>query len=260
MDRQTEPSLELARRVLPAPLLRALQHIFAQRLSATVLVGGSALAGFYAGHRRSDDLDLFSQTPPAQRAAVLATRSLEQLGATLFDAYETEQYFHLSCALEQHRFTVDAVLDPGLFEGEVVGVELAGGVRVASLRTLLRTKAATLVSRCSEKDLYDLIWLLERCELDIGALMALGASVDGGVDAEAVLISLTSATLSEQACAFGVTEAQTPRVIFDEVTAFRRALEEDLIALLEGLPVPPLGKAVRRMRQLASGKKRRSPL
>ena len=252
MDRAAEPSLELARRVLPGPLLRALQHIFAQGLSATMLVGGSALAGFYAGHRRSDDLDLFSQTAPAQRAAVLATRSLAQLGGTLSDAYESEQYFHVSCVLEGHRFPVVAVLDPGLFE---VGSchELDAGLRVASLETLLRSKAATLVSRCGEKDIYDLIWILEQYEMDIATLLELGASVDGGVDAEAVLISLNSARLTEEACAFGVTEEQTPQRVFGEVMAFREALMGDVIALLEGLAVPPLGRAVRSMRQLASG-------
>ena len=67
-----QPDLSLARRVLPAPLLRALQHVFAQGLSGCMLVGGTALAGFYAGHRRSDDLDLFTETGEDQSAAVLA--------------------------------------------------------------------------------------------------------------------------------------------------------------------------------------------
>ena len=35
-----------------------------------MLVGGTALAGFYAGHRRSDDLDLFVGSPAAQAGIV----------------------------------------------------------------------------------------------------------------------------------------------------------------------------------------------
>ena len=46
-----------------------------------MLVGGTALAGYYAGHRRSDDLDLFVRDEAACRAAVLAVKSLVTLGA-----------------------------------------------------------------------------------------------------------------------------------------------------------------------------------
>lgn len=62
MELATLPRAELAARFLPAPLWRGLSHVFAQGLSDTMLVGGTALAGFYAGHRRSDDLDLFVGT------------------------------------------------------------------------------------------------------------------------------------------------------------------------------------------------------
>lgn len=221
-----------------------------------MLVGGSALAGFYLGHRSSDDLDLFSSSPPAHRATVLAVRSLERLGAELSGPYASEQYFHVDCALEGHRFTVDAVLDPALFRvGR--GHELEGGIRVASRDTLLRSKAATLVSRCSEKDLYDLIWILEDSELDIGELLSLGAELDTGVDAEAVLISVTGASLSEQACGFGFAPEQIPRRIFEEISRFRQVLINDLQALLEAQPVPPLGQAIRKLRRLVGQKRRK---
>ncbi|MEW6751646.1 MAG: nucleotidyl transferase AbiEii/AbiGii toxin family protein [Candidatus Latescibacterota bacterium] len=71
-----------AARALPAPLYRALTRVFAQGISGCVLVGGTALAGYYAEHRRSDDLDLFTRDEPPFRAAVLAARSVAALGAT----------------------------------------------------------------------------------------------------------------------------------------------------------------------------------
>ena len=64
--------------MLPFPLLQALRHVFAQGLNDCVLVGGTALAGFYAGHRRSDDLDLFTGSATAFTQAVLAVRVQRQ--------------------------------------------------------------------------------------------------------------------------------------------------------------------------------------
>lgn len=53
---------------------------------------------------------------------------------------------------------------------------------VAALRTLLAMKTAALLSRCAEKDLYDLLWLLGRYkELSLPEVIELGASVDAGV-------------------------------------------------------------------------------
>ncbi len=81
MGLEQKPQSRLAADVLPAPLHRALRHVFAQGLSGSMLVGGTALAGYYAGHRRSDDLDLFTKDDLSQAAAVLAVKSLRNTGA-----------------------------------------------------------------------------------------------------------------------------------------------------------------------------------
>ena len=75
-----EPDSALAARVLPAPLYRALGHVFAQGVADVMLVGGTALAGYYAGHRRSDDLDLFVRDTSAFQAVVHAAEALTTLG------------------------------------------------------------------------------------------------------------------------------------------------------------------------------------
>lgn len=59
------------------------------------------------------------------------------------------------------------------------------------------------LSRCGEKDLYDLIWLFGRFEeVETGDLISMGAEIDAGMDAEALLLSIASAPLSEEACDF----------------------------------------------------------
>ena len=67
---RTKPSLELAKKGLPAPLYQCLEYFFQQDIPSLILVGGTALSGFYAGHRRSDDLDLFTKNADSQKATV----------------------------------------------------------------------------------------------------------------------------------------------------------------------------------------------
>ncbi|MFH1810570.1 MAG: nucleotidyl transferase AbiEii/AbiGii toxin family protein [Pseudomonadota bacterium] len=238
--------------------MRALEHVFSKNPGEVMLVGGTALAGFYAGHRRSDDLDLFTRSEFDQRATLLAVRSLAEIGAELLDARQSAQYFHASARLDGHLFTIDVVLDPQLFEVGGFHV-LEGGLHVASLDTLLCTKAATLVSRCSEKDLFDLLWIMAHVELTLPQLIERGRRVDSGLDEEALLISLNGARLSEDACGFGVAAEDTPRRVLQQVSELRGELLSSLSADLHKRPSPPLGKTVQKIRTWSKPTGRRKP-
>jgi hypothetical protein len=240
------PNSGLAREILPAALHRALLHVFAQRIPRCMLVGGTALAGYYAGHRRSDDLDLFVQDEDAHRSVILAVGSLRGIGASLEEVVSSAQYFKALCQLDGHAFTADVVLDANLFTvGESHRVD--DGVVVASLETLLRQKAATLVSRCSEKDLYDLIWLFEaKPKLALSKLIELGAQIDAGLTTEACLTSLIGTRLSVSACGFSPT--RTASEVFEDVTKLKAALEEAFDRLARRQAVHPIGHLVRALR------------
>ena len=244
MAAPTLPRADLASQVLPAPLLRALHYVFEQGLGDTMLVGGTALSGYYAGHRRSDDLDLFCRTETDHQATRLAVKALEKLGASFGDEHHSRNFFHVDAMLDAHRFTIDVVLDSNLFA--IGGYHEVQGLRIATFETLLMTKAATLVSRCSEKDLYDLIWLLEHSEINLVELVEMGKKVDGGMDAEAVLISLSGSTLTEQACHFADVPSDH---VFAQISAFRQAIEKSLSEYLHAGRTPALGKLVRSLRR-----------
>ena len=78
-------------------------------------------------------------------------------------------------------------------------------VVVAGLSGLLAMKAATLVSRCSEKDLYDLIWLCHAFpDRELPDLVELARTVDGGVTGETLMYSIGSTSLEREACGFAV--------------------------------------------------------
>lgn len=112
-------------------------------------------------------------------------------------------------------------------------------------------KAATLVSRCSEKDLFDLAWLFARFEgLTIEDLVRLGNEIDGGVNAESVLSSVSGAILSKEACDFALDPKVTKADVYSEIVELKRNLVTGLLSHLESKPVPELGKLVRKLERL----------
>jgi len=241
-----KPESGLAAEVLPPPLYRALTHVFAQGIDGAMLVGGTALAGYYASHRRSDDLDLFTENTLAQKAAVLSVKSLGELGSALAGERSSARFYHATCALDGHDFTAQVVLDANLF-AVGTGIEADDGVMVATAETLLKMKAATLVSRASEKDLYDLAWFFEQeKQLDVPTLIALGKEVDGGMNGEALLISLVGTQMRESACGFSVT--QSPTEVLAVVTRVQEGLIEGVKRHLREQPAPPIAALIRKLR------------
>jgi hypothetical protein len=232
-------------------LLDALEHLYAGGNDAVMLVGGTALAGYYAGHRRSDALDLFVRSPVAFEALRRRVSTLEDVGAAVRPQHTTPGFHRSLVELRGHAFTIDIVLDANVFR--VGRSNVCDRVTVASLQTLLKCKTATLVSRCSEKDLYDLLWICTRDpSLTPNELVRLGREIDAGVDAEAVLIALTSTRLSESACAFALSGRPSANEIFREVASFKATLQFAFDAELRGEPAPALANTMQKL-----GKKRR---
>lgn len=242
MGLERKPESRLAADVLPAPLHRVLTHVFAQGLSGCMLVGGTALAGYYAGHRRSDDLDLFTEDDLSRKAAVLAVKSLGDIG----DERTTAHLYHVTCHVDGHDVTAQVVLDSNLFAiGS--GIMADDGVFVANLKTLLNMKAATFVARASEKDLYDLHWLFaQESALDVPAPIALGTEVDGGMNAEALLTNLIGTQLRESACDFSLT--QKAGDVYAVVTRIQKTLVRGVERFLRGRPVPSIAALIRKLR------------
>lgn len=250
MAAEDQPRIELARKTLAAPLRAALEHIFGQGISGCMLVGGTALAGYYAAHRRSDDIDIFTDGPASQEAAVLAAESLSAHGARLEGRQRSAQFYRTICRWRGEVFTIDAAQHPGLFKPGA-SVRLGNGVIVATLSTLLAMKTAALLSRCSEKDLYDLLWLLGRHkQLSLPAVIDLGACVDAGVTPEGLLIALTGSDPAVESCGFSREPGVTNVKIHEEITALRRMLLKEIAALAEKQPPPLIGEFLRRFRRL----------
>ena len=252
---QTNPNEKLAQKSLPGPLRRAIQATFVGGLPDCALVGGTALAGFYACHRESDDMDLFTGNQKSQSIAVAAVKSLTTIGAVFSEELTTPSYYHALVVLDHHRFTVDVVLDTNLHRiGEFVTT--SSGITVANLETLLKMKIATLVSRCSAKGFYDLVWLTENYRFpDFIEWLQLGQMIDGGATAEAMLIAIIGADLRESACGFAVKFGISAAEVLKRITEFKVEIESRLVKHLESTPADAsIAPLIRRLRKLRSSR------
>ncbi|MBN2498954.1 MAG: nucleotidyl transferase AbiEii/AbiGii toxin family protein [Deltaproteobacteria bacterium] len=250
MDDSLEPSFELAERTLPAPLLASLVDLFEGGLTDSVLVGGTALSGFYAAHRRSDDLDIYTESPDSFRAAGLAVRGLAARGVSFGDGFSSAHYQRTSCERAGHRFTIDLVLDARFFEvGKWHAIEK--GICVASLETLLMMKSAALVSRASEKDLYDLIWLFGRFpDLTLDAFIEHGQRIDAGLNRESLLLSVSGAELHKAACGFALDPSLDAARVLAQIGSFRAQLVRELADIRKVKPPVQLEQIVKRVKKL----------
>lgn len=251
MSDTTKPQFSLAKKTLPTSLLECLLYIFSQNIAGLALVGGTALAGFYAGHRRSDDLDLFSKDEKNHRAAVLAVKTLIHKGVQFSEEFQTGQYYKTMCQWKGHSFTIDVVEDQNLFKvGQFEVMEHQ--ICIANLETLLMTKAATLVSRCGEKDLYDLMWFFEHMKgLDLKNLIELGQKVDQGVNGEAMLLSIGGTTLREDACHFSLDPKIGAKKIYQKLLLLQKELILNLTSLLKTETAPPLKDLIKKIKKLS---------
>lgn len=228
----------LSKKASPPSLAAALKFIFSNVAEKLWLVGGTALSGYYAEHRRSDDLDLFAEDAETFKLAVLAVKALQKEGAKFSNERSSPLYYHADATFMNHAFTIDVVLDENLHRiGSVQKAQ--DGVSVADLQTLFAMKSSCLVSRCSEKDLFDLDWMIERSEnFNVGELIRLGELMDGGLNSETLLFSLQSATLRKEACHFLLPGSDmTVSDAYSKITALQKFLIKSLLEYEKKLPL-----------------------
>lgn len=240
-----KPKDRISLATTPPALKEALIHIFQNAGPGLWLVGGTALAGYYAEHRRSDDLDLFAITPEAHRAAILAVKSLQKMGAVFSNERNSPYYYHADSRWKNHPFTIDVVLDEniGLTGAAITTGE---GVVVADLPTLFSQKAACLISRASEKDLFDLDWMFEkRGRIDVDEILQAGVQIDGGMNVEALLISLQGSVLRKEACHFLLPQSKmTPEQAYKKIEKLKKKIIALLLEYEKKQPLSPEIKAL----------------
>jgi hypothetical protein len=135
-------------------LQRDVLHAFFSNEKRFFLTGGAALAGFYLGHRVTDDLDLFTE----EQATALqdARRTLEEIarsfGATIEPLADTPGFKRLLLRREGEQIKIDLVQDAQQLLPKVV----LDGITIDSAEEITANKLTTLLSRSEIRDLVDL--------------------------------------------------------------------------------------------------------
>lgn len=170
------------------PLKRDFLRAWFNRDQRFFLTGGSALGIFYLDHRRSYDLDLFTdQELDGKEAQNLVFQVASEVGAGCESLRSAPDFHRFRITRGKERELVDVVVDraPQLDSRK----EVFDGIRVDTLREIIANKMATLISRAEVKDVVDL-YFLERQGHDLMAAVSDARKKDGGWDPAVVTMLL----------------------------------------------------------------------
>jgi hypothetical protein len=157
-------------------ILRALSHV--PDVQHFYLTGGTALAEFYLGHRKSFDLDLFT----SEKNLVLPFGRLvedtlkREYALTVVRRFETFAEFEVRLADESTRLQV-AYDSPARFEDPI---ESDTGIRINDYRDIITDKLLAFFGRAEPRDAVDLFFILQR--EDFWKLTELAAQKEPGFD------------------------------------------------------------------------------
>lgn len=179
------------------PLQRDLLIGFFDREQRFFLTGGAALAGFYFGHRTTEDLDLFSAPgPDLADAARTVTEVARGCGADAVPQKTFEEFRRLLVTRGDEQCIVDLVVDraPAVDPEK----EARGSIRIDTLREIAANKLSTLLGRSELKDLIDVREILAM-GAELRQVVEDGQRKDGSVDPATLAWVLSQLKISSSA-------------------------------------------------------------
>lgn len=156
---------------------QVLREFFA-REQGFFLTGGAALVGFYLGHRRTDDLDLFTADEDAFEGGVRTVHEIAAVLGAHLEARRTGPGFRRFVLTRgDDAVVVDLVLDRAA--GETVSRPQRSGVVLDPPEEILANKLTALAARAEVRDLID-VMMLEREGLRVEDALEAALMKDGG--------------------------------------------------------------------------------
>jgi hypothetical protein len=211
-----------------SPFQRELLEAFFRRASAFYLTGGAALAGFYLGHRRTDDLDLFTTEDALDSGERALQEAADELSASV-ERLQTSPDFRRRLVRRTGESLVVDLVRERVTAGQRAKIQ-RGTVRLDSSEEILANKLCALLSRAELRDLVDVI-ALERAGLRIEEVLPDAMQKDGGLTPAQLAWVLSELRIGDDARIPGSLSA----------AELRTALES-LIHRLTRLAAPPRGK------------------
>jgi hypothetical protein len=210
------------------PFQRELLEAFFRRAPAFYLTGGAALAGFYLGHRRTEDLDLFTTEEALESGEHALQEAADELGASVERLQTSPDFRRRLVRRGDESLVVDLVRERAT-AGQRAKVQ-RGIVRLDSAEEILANKLCALLSRAELRDLVDVI-ALERAGLRLEEVLPDAMCKDGGLTPAQLAWILSEMRIGDDARIPGGLSA-----------AELRTELEHLIHRLTRLAVPPGGR------------------
>lgn len=203
-------------------LQKDLLAAFFDREKGFFLTGGGALAGFYFGHRTTDDLDFFG---PPGASLDDAQHALEDAAAFCGASTKTVRSFQEFRRLVASRGDEQCVVDLVIDRTPAIDTEKAsfGALRVDTLREIAANKVCTLIGRSEIKDLVDFERLM-RSGIDLEHALADAQQKDAGADPGTLAWVLDQIVIGPEARLPGGVEPERLTAFRDELVKRLRAL------------------------------------
>ena len=151
---------------------------FFSRESRFYLTGGAALVGFYFGHRKTEDLDLFTLENEIENGFAIVRDVTKSLDATVESIQTSPDFRRLLVKRGDEAVVVDLVREY-VFQLEPVKREI-NGIRLDSPEEILANKLCALLSRSEIRDLID-VQTLENAGFSLENAFQVAAKKDSGL-------------------------------------------------------------------------------
>lgn len=151
---------------------------FFSRENCFYLTGGAALAGFYFGHRETDDLDLFTLENKIADGFAIVREVAKNLDATL-EPIQTSPDFRRSLVKRGDEAVVVDLVREYVFQLENEKRKI-NGIRIDSPEEILANKLCTLLSRSEIRDLVD-VHEFEKAGFDLEDALLAAQKKDTGL-------------------------------------------------------------------------------
>jgi len=203
------------------PLQRDFLEHFFKQTQDFFLTGGTALAAFYLLHRRSEDLDLFTQNESATDALPSIVNAVAaEIGASL-NTITTSPFFRRYLLQRgEESVVVDFVREtaPQIVQEK----RRFGNIIVDSIEDIAANKICTLLGRGEMKDFIDL-YFLHRHGVDIKKAVEWARRKDAGVSSATLAYILNEVTFHR------IPDYVLKPVTVEELSAFFAQLRDELV-------------------------------
>lgn len=168
--------------VLTSYQIVILKKFFASNLGKQFfLTGGTALAAFYLGHRKSQDLDLFTTEKFDSLVLELLIKEVgRETKSAIKTKLKTNEYYevYLENKKENWLQRLDFVLEQPVIFGKRKKID---GIIVDSLENIASNKILTIYGRLEPKDYLDLYFIIKEADLDFDKLFEKAKQKDAGL-------------------------------------------------------------------------------